>query len=215
MVNIKVFTFNPFQENTYVLYNETGQAMIIDPGCYFPGEMDMLEKFIAEKKLRVSHLVNTHCHLDHIFGIQAVAKKWPLPLHIHSWEEIVLTHGADMATMYGLSFDAFSGDLKYLAEGDTLQLGEDLFTVLLIPGHSPGSICLYCEAQHFVIGGDVLFRDSIGRTDLPGGDHEQLLENIREKLFVLPDETIVYPGHGPETTIGYEKKNNPFLQGSM
>ncbi len=212
MVNIKVFTFNPFQENTYVLYNETGQALLIDPGCYFPGELDMLEKFITEKKLRVEQLVNTHCHLDHIFGNQAVSQKWALPLQIHSWEKVVLSHGGATAAMYNLELDDFTGQLHFLAEGDTIHLGEDSFTVLLAPGHSPGSICLYCAAQHFVIGGDVLFRDSIGRTDLPGGDHQQLLENIREKLFTLPEDTIVYPGHGPETTIGYEKKNNPFLQ---
>lgn len=212
MINIKVFAFNPFQENTYVLYNEMGMALLIDPGCFFPGETEILQKFIAEKKLRMAQLINTHCHLDHIFGNNDAFLKWGLPLHLHPQEEIVLKRSPEAAAMYGVELTAYTGELIFINEGDSIELGDDVLKVLLTPGHSPGSICLHCEKQGFVIGGDVLFRDSIGRTELPGGDHETLLKHIKEKLFTLPDETIVYPGHGPETTIGYEKKHNPFLQ---
>lgn len=212
MINIKVFAFNPFQENTYVLYNETGLALLIDPGCFFPGETKILEKFIEEKRLRLIQLINTHCHLDHIFGNNDAYIKWGLPLHLHPNEELVLKRSPEAASIYGLELTTYTGELFFIQENDVIALGDDQLKVLLTPGHSPGSICLYCEKQDFVIGGDVLFRDSIGRTDLPGGDHETLIKHIREKLFVLPDNTIVYPGHGPQTTIGYEKKHNPFLQ---
>jgi glyoxylase-like metal-dependent hydrolase (beta-lactamase superfamily II) len=211
MISIKSFTFSPVQENTYVLYNEQKQAFIIDPGCYFTAEEEKLLQFITENELKPVKLINTHCHLDHVFGNKWVHKKFDLELHLHPLEEKVLAFAPTSGQMWGLNFENYSGPLHFINDGDIINLGNDKFEVILAPGHSPGSICFYCKEQNFLIGGDVLFYESIGRTDLPGGDHETLLKSIRERLFVLPDETIVYSGHGPSTTIGHEKKHNPFL----
>jgi len=215
MINVSVFSLNPFQENTYLLWNEKLNAIIIDPGCYFTAEEETLQNFIKEKNLTPVQLINTHCHIDHIFGNKWAAKTFQLELFIHPNEKPIFEFGAASGRMFGLNLDQYKGPLHFFEEGDTINLDEDKLKIILTPGHSPGSVCLYCEAQNFLIGGDVLFYESIGRTDLPGGNHEQLLQSIQEKLFVLPDETIVYPGHGPETTIGHEKKFNPFLNGLM
>ncbi len=211
MINVDFFTFSPIQENTWLLWNENGDAIIIDPGCYFTAEQETLKNHITHKGLKPVQLLNTHCHLDHVFGNKWVAETYKLELFIHPLEEKMLALAPASGLMYGLGFDNYKGALHFLNEGDMVYSGNDVLKVISAPGHSPGSICFYCEAQHFIIGGDVLFYESIGRTDLPGGNHEQLLQNIREKLFVLPDETIVYPGHGPQTTIGHEKMYNPFL----
>ncbi|MBL7760536.1 MAG: MBL fold metallo-hydrolase [Sediminibacterium sp.] len=212
MLKVKVFIFNPVQENTYVLYNEEGKAVIIDPGCYFKEEQDTLAGFINNESLVPVQLLNTHCHLDHVFGNNWVYETYQTPLHIHPQEAPMLQMAPVSGEKWGLPFTNYSGPLNFLQEGDTVQIGNDALKVIFTPGHSPASICFYCEAQGFIIGGDVLFRESIGRTDLPGGNHETLLNSIRTKLFVLPDEVKVYPGHGITTTIGYEKRNNPFLQ---
>lgn len=212
MLRCKVFTFSPVQENTYVLYNEQNKAIIIDPGCYFTAEQETLKKFIDDTKLNPVRLLNTHCHLDHVFGNRWVHETWGLDLWIHADEEKMLQFAPLSGEKWGLPFTNYSGPLHFLEEGDSIQLDEDELKVILAPGHSPASLCFYCRKQGFLIGGDVLFRESIGRTDLPGGDHTTLLNSIREKLFVLPDDTKVYPGHGIATTIGYEKRNNPFLQ---
>jgi len=211
MLKIKAFVFSPIQENTYLLYNEMKEAILIDPGCYFPGEEDELKAFITQTGLVPKLLLNTHCHLDHVFGNKWVAETYGLVPQIHPKEELVLQYAPTSGLMYNLPFDNYTGALKWLKEGDTVQLGNDVLEVLEAPGHSPGSICFYCRAQGFVIGGDVLFYRSIGRTDLPGGDHETLLNSIRTKLWPLPDDTIVYNGHGNVTTIGEEKQYNPFL----
>lgn len=211
MIKVRFFTFSPVQENTYVLYNEQNKAIIIDPGCYFTAEQETLKKFIEDTQLEPVRLLNTHCHLDHVFGNKWVSETWNLELHLHAGEEQMLKLAPLSGEKWGLPFQNYSGPLHFLEEGDTIQLGNDALKVILAPGHSPASICFYCEEQGFLVGGDVLFRESIGRTDLPGGNHETLLKNIREKLFVLPDEVVVYPGHGPSTTIGYEKTHNPFL----
>jgi len=212
MIHVQVFTFNPIQENTYLLYNDNGKALIIDPGCYFTAEHEMLKNFLAEKKLVPVQLLNTHCHLDHVFGNKWVHKTFGLELYIHPDEEKVLAFAPQSGMKWGIPFENYNGPLHFLNEGDIVKLDEDELHVLLTPGHSPGSICFYSKEQNFIIGGDVLFYESIGRTDLPGGNHQTLLNSIREKLFVLPNETIVYNGHGQPTTIGHEKRNNPFLQ---
>ncbi|MFN8249128.1 MAG: MBL fold metallo-hydrolase [Ferruginibacter sp.] len=212
MIRIQSFQFSPIQENTYVLYNEFNKCLVIDPGCYYDDERDMLAGFISKMNLEPQMLLNTHCHLDHVFGNKFVADKYSLTLQIHEREKFVLDFAPKSGLMYNLPFDNYMGPIIYLKEGDRIKLGEDELEVIEAPGHSPGHICFYCPKQGFIISGDVLFQRSIGRTDLPGGDHEQLLKNIREKLFVLPDSTIVYSGHGPETTIGEEKLYNPFLQ---
>lgn len=211
MVKVRVFTFNPVQENTYVLYNEQNKAIIIDPGCYFTAEQETLKNFIEDTRLEPVRLLNTHCHLDHVFGNKWVSETWNLELFLHAGEEQMLKLAPLSGEKWGLPFQNYAGPLHFLQEGDTIRLGNDALKVILAPGHSPASLCFYCEEEKFLVGGDVLFRESIGRTDLPGGNHEALLKNIREKLLVLPDDVVVYPGHGESTTIGYEKEHNPFL----
>ena len=211
MLQIKSFVFSPIQENTYILYNEFRECIIIDPGCYFDEEKEALKTFIEDDKLKPVLLLNTHCHLDHVFGNKFIAEKYSLTLHLHEKEQQVLAFAPTSGLMYNMPFDNYTGEFLLLKEGDIIKLGDDELKVIEAPGHSPGSVCFYCTAQDFVIGGDVLFQRSIGRTDLPGGSHETLLKNIRQKLLVLPEETIVYSGHGLPTTIGDEKKYNPFL----
>lgn len=212
MLKIRSFVFSPIQENTYLLYNEFNDCIIIDPGCYFPEEKDELKAFITQSGLMPRMLLNTHCHLDHVFGNKFVAETYTLTLQLHQKEKPLLEYAPTSGLMYNMPFDNYTGDHIYLQEGDMIKLGEDELKVIEAPGHSPGHICFYCEKQHFIISGDVLFNRSIGRTDLPGGNHQTLLTSIREKLFVLPGETVVYSGHGPQTTIEQEKKYNPFLQ---
>lgn len=212
MLHVHSFTFNPVQENTYVVYNDAGLSCIIDPGCYFASEEMALKEFIEKKNLKPLYLLNTHCHLDHIFGNRYVHRTWNLKLHLHAAEKIVLDRGPQSGQAWGLPFDNYDGELVYLEEGGKVVVGEDELEILLTPGHSPGSICFYHKKQQFVIGGDVLFKGSIGRTDLPGGDYATLERSIRTQLYPLPDEVVVYPGHGEPTTIGYEKRNNPFVR---
>ena len=211
MFLIKVLTFNAVQENTYVLYNEHKECIVIDPGCYSDEEKEALKNYIDKNELQPKMLINTHCHLDHVFGNKYIAEAYRLTLQIHKNEEAVLQMAPASGLMFNLPFDNYKGELIFLKEGNIVSLGEDSLQVIEAPGHSPGSICFYCEKQKFIIGGDVLFYQSIGRTDLPGGSHEGLIKNIKEKLFVLPQEVKVYPGHGPATTIGDEIKYNPYL----
>lgn len=212
MIKVDHFTFNPLAENTYVLTNEKHDALIIDPGCYFTEEENTLRNFIEKNSIKPIQLLNTHCHLDHVFGNYWVNKNYGLELFMHSGEQAVLDFAPAAGNMYGLNFTNYNSKLHFINEGDKIFLGDDVLEILLTPGHSPASICFYCKAQNFVIGGDVLFNENIGRFDLPGGNEQQLYKSIREKLYVLPDETIVYPGHGETTTIGHEKKYNLFVR---
>jgi glyoxylase-like metal-dependent hydrolase (beta-lactamase superfamily II) len=211
MFQIKVFTFNPVQENTYLLYNEHNECIIIDPGCYYDHEKDDIKSFINLNKLQPKILLNTHCHLDHVFGNKFIAEEYGLILKTHPLEKSILELAPASGLMFNLPFDNYQGEVAYLEEGDIISLRDDELKVIHAPGHSPGSICFYCATQHFIIGGDVLFQNSIGRTDLPYGSHEGLVKNIKEKLFTLPEDVKVYPGHGPATTIGEEMKGNPYL----
>jgi hydroxyacylglutathione hydrolase len=211
MFTVKAFTFSPVQENTYLLFNEQGHTIMIDPGCYFSEERDVLQNFITQNRLEPKLLLNTHCHLDHVFGNKWIHETWGLLLHIHEKEKKVLDFAPASGLMWNLPFDNYNAELVYLKEEETIQWGVDELELIFAPGHSPGHLCFYCRKQGFLIGGDVLFRESIGRTDLPGGDFNTLINSIRSGLFVLPDETIVYSGHGPATTIGHEKRHNPFL----
>ena len=212
MLRVKEFVFSPVQENTYVIYNVSGQCCIVDPGCYFGNERNELKDFISENGLHPKYLLNTHCHLDHVFGNKFVYETWGLELHLHEKEKQVLDFAVQSGLNWGLPFDNYSGPLHWLKERDIVSLDEDELRVIFTPGHSPGHISFYCEKQQFILSGDVLFRSSIGRTDLPGGDFATLEKSIREKLYVLPDEVIVYSGHGPATSIGVEKKSNPFVK---
>lgn len=211
MLKVKGFVFSPVQENTYVVYNEENLCCVIDPGCYFSNERKTLEDFVADNGLKPTYLLNTHCHLDHVFGNKFVYDKYKTPLHIHEEEKRVLAYAPTSGDHWNMPFENYSAELRFLKEGDMVRLGADELEVLFTPGHSPGHICFYSAAEQLIISGDVLFRKSIGRTDLPGGSFEQLVTSIREKLFVLPDEVKVYCGHGETTTIGYEKKHNPFV----
>ncbi|RYY40200.1 MAG: MBL fold metallo-hydrolase [Chitinophagaceae bacterium] len=211
MLTVQTFTFNPVQENTYVLYNETGACCIIDPGCYFASEEQQLAAFVEEAGLNPVLLLNTHCHLDHIFGNRFVHQKWGLELHLHRGEVPVLERGPASGQLWQLPFVNYDGPLHFLDEGDTVRIGDDELAVLFTPGHSPGHVSFYSAAQRFILSGDVLFEGSVGRTDLPGGDFTILEESIRTKLYTLPEDVIVYSGHGGTTTIGDERRGNPFV----
>lgn len=211
MFNIQSFVFSPIQENTYILFNESKECIIIDPGMYFDDEREIVKNFINKNGLVPKMLLNTHCHLDHVFGNKWVAEEYGLELRTHEIEKQVLQFAPTSGLMYNMPFDNYTGPIRFLKENDILEIGKDELRVIEAPGHSPGHICFYNAAQGFIIGGDVLFKNSIGRTDLPGGDHQTLLNSIRQKLFVLPPETVVYSGHGETTTIGEEKMYNPFL----
>ncbi|SKA10722.1 Glyoxylase, beta-lactamase superfamily II [Chitinophaga eiseniae] len=211
MIEIQQFTFGPLQENTYLLINGKRECIIIDPGCYFQDERKELLQYIQTEQLNVTRLLNTHCHFDHIFGNKLVSETYQVKPEFHEKEQVVMDNSQAVGSMYNLPFDPSPMPGRYIVEGEKIAFGGHELDVLFTPGHSPGSISFYCADQHFVVGGDVLFYQSIGRTDLPGGNHTTLLNSIREKLFVLPDETRVFPGHGPATTIGFEKKYNPFL----
>jgi glyoxylase-like metal-dependent hydrolase (beta-lactamase superfamily II) len=212
MLTVKAFTFNPVEENTYILYNEKKQCCIIDPGCYFPEEKTKLKNFIDQNGLHPILLLNTHCHLDHVFGNKFVHDTWGLPLHIHEKEKQMLDLAPASGEMWQMPFDNYRGPLVFIMEDSTVKLGNDELEIRFTPGHSPGHVCFYNEADGFAISGDVLFNGSIGRTDLPGADFDTLINSIQTQLFTLPDDTKIYPGHGPMTTIGLEKMNNPFVK---
>ena len=212
MLQIKQFTFSPVQENTYILFNEHHNAIVIDPGCYSKNEEKMLQRFIEKQDLTVKKLINTHCHLDHIFGNKFVATTYNLVPIIHKAEETMLNYAPLAAEKWGLPFEMYEGNLEFIKENDIVFLDQDELLIIEAPGHSPGHICLYNKKQNFLIGGDVLFFESIGRTDLPMCNHNDLIKNIKEKLFALPNETIVYAGHNQATTIGHEKEFNPYVK---
>lgn len=212
MLTVQSFTFNPVQENTYVVYNDKKECCIIDPGCYFASEEQELKSYIVNNGLQPVYLLNTHCHLDHIFGNRFVSKTFGLELYMHRLDKPVLEYGPVSGQMWQLPFDNYDGPLHFLEEGDVVKLGVDELRILFTPGHSPGSISFYNQPEKFIISGDVLFQGSIGRTDLPGGDFETLEESIKTKMYTLPADVIVYSGHGPSTTIGDEMKTNPFVR---
>lgn len=211
MINIETFVFNPFQENTYILYDHTGECIIIDAGCQEQEEKEQLLDYIEDHGFKPVKLVNTHCHIDHILGVAFLSKKFDLPFYIHSREKLLLSESMKQADFFGLSLELPPEPGGFLNDGDVLRFGESSLELIHIPGHSPGGILLYSPEQKFILSGDVLFRGSIGRTDLPGGDYESLVNGIREKLLGLDPDTRVFPGHGPHTSIGTEKESNPFL----
>lgn len=213
-MKVKVFEFNPLAVNTYVLSDETKECVVIDAACFYPDERENLLNYLIDNDFVVKHLINTHLHFDHIFGINLLASQFGLKLECHKGDEFLLDDIPQQLLQFG--FGTLNTDFTpeigtYLDENDRIPFGNQQLEIFHVPGHSPGSIVFYNEKAGCVIGGDVLFRSSIGRTDLVGGDYDQLVEGIRTKLFTLPDETVVYPGHGPATTIGFEKRNNPFV----
>ena len=211
MLYIHIFRFNPFSENTYVLFNDQKNGVIIDPGNWNEKENEILENFIKEKEISIQNILLTHAHIDHVLGLQWAFDTYKVAVKMHEEEKDVLDRNPMSARNYGFDFKPFVGDIELLNEGEKYFIDEDCFEIFHVPGHSPGSIAFYNEAQKFIISGDALFQGSIGRTDLYRGNHEQLLESIRTKLFTLPEETEVYSGHGNATQIGFEKNHNPFF----
>ena len=210
-MEIAVFTFNSFAENTYVLYDETKECIILDPGCNTEDERKQLIDFITSSELTPVKLVNTHCHIDHVLGNNFIHEKYNLPLISHKLEQLVLDNMGGVAHMYAIEYDPSPKIVEFLDEGDVLKFGNTTLEVLFTPGHSPGSISFFHRTSKQLIAGDVLFQRSIGRTDLPGGDHAAIINSIKTKLFPLGDDVVVYSGHGPNTTIGEERRENPFL----
>lgn len=206
------FTFNVFAENTYVLHDETKACIVVDPGCYDKSEQQTLVDYIQTQGLQVTQLVNTHCHIDHVLGNKFIADTYKTNLAIHEADLPTLRAQVVFAPRYGIMRYEELLPMQYLTEGQPLRFGNTELQVLFAPGHAPGHVVFYHEPSGQLISGDVLFQRSIGRTDLPGGNYETLIKSIKTKLFPLPDATIVYPGHGSSTTIGEEKKYNPFLR---
>ncbi len=211
MLQIKKIVFNPFQVNAYVLYDESRECVLIDPAVSSEAEIQQLETFIQEHKLHPVLLINTHSHIDHLLGNHTMSKHFGLKLAAHPAGQPFIDRAHDSAERFGLKLAGTKKIDMLLEDGQEISFGNSKLKVLYTPGHADGSICLYAEEAGIVISGDVLFNDSIGRTDLPTGDYDLLQKSIWGKLFTLPDETVVYPGHGPETTIGSEKVNNPFV----
>lgn len=212
MLTIQVFCFNPFQENTFVLFNAAKEAIIIDPGCYIRSEQATLQNWIEENELTPKLLLNTHCHLDHVFGNNFIADTYKLAVHIHPNEKIVLDRLEEASERWGIPTAAYHGAIKFIDKNEPLQFGAEHFSILETPGHSPGSICFYHQAQDFIIGGDLIFKDGVGRTDLPGSNPADLIKSIREQILPLPETMTIYNGHGPATTLGREKLHNPYLK---
>lgn len=211
MITVKSFTFNPYQENTYLLYDETRQCAVIDPGMYTGEEENMVLRFIAQEKLLPVLLLNTHCHIDHVLGNKWVYDTYGLLPQFHEGELPLLSAVPSYAPQMGIRYELSPLPEVYLPEEGVVSFGKSELELIFAPGHSPAHLCFYSRADNFLIGGDVLFQGSIGRTDLPGGNFDLLIRKIRENLFTLPDDCTVFPGHGPSTTIGNEKRYNPFL----
>jgi glyoxylase-like metal-dependent hydrolase (beta-lactamase superfamily II) len=211
MITVKTFVFNSFQENTYLLFDESNSCIIVDPGMNTSSEEATLQDYIQQNQLRPVAMINTHCHVDHVLGCRFVKNTYEIPFYVHPDEVPVLDNAIGFGELFGLQVDTPPPPDKYLNQGDKYLLGDTEFQIMHIPGHSPGSIALYSAPDNLIITGDVLFNGSIGRTDLPGGDYQTLINNIKSKILVLPREVKAYPGHGPYTTVGDEYDTNPFL----
>lgn len=212
MIQIASFTFNPFGENTYVVYDETKEAIIIDPGNYEKEEDERLVDFFIKNGLKPVFIANTHAHVDHVLGVAYLKNRFGIPFKLHHGEEPVLRSVKVYAPNYGFAGYEEPGVDQWLSEGGQIEFGNSKMDILFVPGHAPGHVAFYDVESKSLIGGDVLFRESIGRTDLPGGDHSTLIRSIVDHVFTLPEDVKVYPGHGPSTTVGYEKKHNPFFR---
>ncbi len=211
-MKVQSFTFGPFQENTYVLYDETKECVIVDPGCYSQAEEKELKDFITSNDLKVVKLLNTHCHVDHVAGNAFVFETYGFKPIIHKDDLPVLDSQQRVSEMYGLPCNISPRPEIFIEEGDVITFGNSKLQIIHAPGHAPGHVVFYNDVAKSLINGDVLFKRSIGRTDLPLGNHDQLIHSIKTKLFTLPEDALVYCGHGPTTTIGEEKRMNPYLQ---
>ncbi|KUK78562.1 MAG: hypothetical protein XD92_0227 [Proteiniphilum acetatigenes] len=213
-MKIKTFEFNPLRVNTYILSDETKECVVIDAACYYADEQELLLNYLLDHDFVVKHLINTHLHFDHIFGVNLLANRFGLPLRYHRDDDYLLEDIPSQLQLFG--FPGINSDFRpingeYLQEGERITFGNSSLQVIHVPGHSPGSVAFYEAEAAVVISGDALFYSSIGRTDLPRGNYETLINSIRHKLYTLPGETVVYPGHGPSTSIAFEKRHNPFV----
>ncbi len=213
MIKVQKFVFNPFQENSYILYDETGDCLLVDLGSYTVDEKKEVLFFIENNKLKPVMIVNTHCHVDHLLGNSFFKNKLKVPFAAHADDEFMIERAVELGSVFGFEVEEPPVPDLYLEEGRDITFGSSSIEIIHVPGHSPGSVALYSSKDAFLIAGDVLFQGGIGRSDLPGGDHDTLIRSIKEKLLVLPPDVTVYSGHGPETTIGEEKRSNPFLTG--
>jgi glyoxylase-like metal-dependent hydrolase (beta-lactamase superfamily II) len=212
MMNIKKFTFNPVEVNAIVLWDETLDCVLIDPACFYPEEEQQLKQFIESNHLKPILLLNTHGHFDHLMGNGFIKKTWGLKNEIHQDDDYLVQRAETQALKFGMEMPAPPSSGRFFADGELITFGNSELKVIHVPGHSPGGVAFYSEADQLLIAGDILFSGSIGRTDLPMGNYNLLISGIKEKLMVLNDEVKVYCGHGPGTTIGNEKRNNPYLK---
>jgi len=210
-MKIQRLTFSPFEVNTYILYDKSKECIIIDPACNNKQEQNFLLNFLKENSLKPVKLINTHCHLDHVFGNKFIADTFKLETEAHKNEQFNIENAFSAANLYGITMENPYPIKKFLSEGEKIKFGYSELNILHVPGHTAGSLVFYNESEKFAIVGDVLFKGSIGRTDLPGGDYDTLISKIKTKLFNLPNDIKVFPGHGPETDIGTEKNTNPFF----
>ncbi|AEI50147.1 MBL fold metallo-hydrolase [Runella slithyformis] len=211
MIQIQSFEFSPFAENTYVLYDETNEAVVIDPGCLMQSEKETLSRFIEQEGLKVTMLLQTHAHLDHVFGSAYVKRKYGVKMYMHKNELPILSSVENRCQLWGIrGYEPVEAD-AFLEEGDVITFGHSTLETLFVPGHAPGHLAFVNHTQRFVIGGDVLFRGSVGRTDFPLCDHAALIRSIQTKFMTLEDDYQVFAGHMEPTTIGRERRTNPFL----
>lgn len=211
MIKIEKFVVNPLGENSLVLSDETGECIFIDPGFFYEEEHVEIKDYIATNKLKPVKITNTHCHFDHIMGVEFIRNEYKIPFWAHADDAFWIEKAIDQGKMFGFNMKPVSPIDAFLHENEFIEFGNSKLKIIHVPGHSPGHVVFYSEKDELLIAGDVLFHGSIGRTDLPGGDYDTLISSIKTKLFALPDNTKVYCGHGPETTLGFEKENNPFL----
>lgn len=212
MIQIKKFTFNPIAVNAYLLWDETREAVLIDPACYYADEEEELSRFVEAKELSMVHILNTHGHFDHVMGNNFAEEKWGLRCRMHQGDLQLAAQAKQQAMLFGITMPNLTSALELLSDGEEILFGQTALKVIHVPGHSQGSVAFYGEQDKVLVAGDILFEGSVGRTDLPGGNHAQLISGIKEKLLTLDDEIKVYPGHGGDTTIGWEKRTNPFLR---
>ncbi len=212
MSEIKIFEFNSFQVNTYIVYDESKECIIIDAGCYTENEKKLFTEFIDKNELVPKRLISTHCHIDHILGNTLASEKYNLGIEVHEEGVEFMRASIGYASVFGINVDKIQRPSAFIRENDIISFGNTKLSVIYTPGHAAGSICLVNDEEKYLFSGDVIFHNSIGRTDLPTGDYDLLLTSIKEKIMILDDDYKIYCGHGPVTTVGYERRNNPFLK---
>ena len=211
MIKVQKFVVNPLGENSYIVSDDTRECIFIDPGFHYEEEYQEVKDYIKDNRLIPVKITNTHCHFDHILGVEFVRNEYNIPFCAHADDAFWVERAIDQGGMFGFNIKSVAPIEEFLKENDYINFGTSKLEIIHVPGHSPGHVVFYSKTDKILIAGDVLFYGSIGRTDLPGGNFETLISGIKNKLFILPDDTKVFSGHGPETTLGFEKKTNPFL----